>query len=262
MLQVGHIERFNPAFGAAQPHLQRPKYIEAVRASGFTFRSTDIGVVLDLMIHDIDLVLSLVRAPWCASRRWASRSSGREDVAQARLVFDDGCVANLSASRASRTPTRTMHVWCERGLASLDFAARTATMIRPSEAILARALDVEQVSPAERGQLKERLYDDHLPIVQLTTEPCDALTAELVDFRESIVSGRSPRVSGEAGRDAVLVAEQVITAIAAHSWDHADQRQSGQHRSGPLALPMPRIIRGPHWGRKPAAQPSEQREAG
>jgi predicted dehydrogenase len=263
MLQVGHIERFNPAFSAAVGHLQRPKYIEALRCGPFSFRSTDIGVVLDLMIHDIDLVLAVVHAPLARVEALGTALFTRhEDVAQARLVFDDGCVANLSASRASRAPARTMHVWCERGLASLDFAARTATMVHPSEAILSRTLDVERVSMAERGLLKERLYDDHLPIVQLTTEPCDAITAELSDFRDSIVLGRTPRVPGEAGRDAVAVAEQVIEAIAAHSWDHADERLRGQGRRGPLALPTPRIIRGPHWGRKPAIEPSEQREAG
>jgi predicted dehydrogenase len=258
VLQVGHIERFNPAFGAAQPHLQRPKYIEALRRGPFSFRSTDIGVVLDLMIHDIDLVLALVHAPLVrVDALGAALLSRHEDVAQARLEFADGCVANLSASRASRAPARTMQVWCERGMASLDFAARTAALVRPSEAMLTHQLDVERMLPVERGQLKERLYDDHLPLVQLTTEPCDALTAELTDFQQSIVMGRGPRVSGEAGRDAVAVAERVLAAIAEHAWDGADQG-----RKGPLAEPTPRIIRGPHWGRKPVSEPSEQREAG
>lgn len=258
VLQVGHIERFNPAFSAAQPHLQRPKYIEALRRGPFSFRSTDIGVVLDLMIHDIDLVLALVRAPLeRVDALGAALLSRHEDVAQARLTFADGCVANLSVSRASRTPVRTMQVWCERGMANLDFATRTAALVRPSEAMLTHQLDVDRMSPAERGQLKERLYDDHLPLVQLTTEPCDAITAELTDFQESIVTGRAPRVSGEAGRDAVAVAERVLAAIAAHSWDGA-----GGNRVGPLAEPKPRIIRGPHWGRKPITEPSEQREAG
>ena len=268
VLQVGHIERFNPAFNAAQPHLQRPKYIEALRRGPFSFRSTDIGVVLDLMIHDIDLVLALVRAPLVRVEALGTALfTQHEDVAQARLVFADGCVVNLSASRASRTPARAMHVWCERGLASLDFAARTATLVRPSETLLARNLDVERMSPEERGQFKERLYDDHLPLIQLTTEPCDALTAELTDFQQSIVTGRAPRVPGEAGRDAVSLAERVLSAIAAHAWDGADQDRGsggrgGPGRSGPLAEPTPRIIRGPHWGRKPAAAPNEHREAG
>jgi len=105
VLQVGHVERFNPAFAAAAPYLVEPKYIEAVRASGFTFRSTDVGVVLDLMIHDIDLVLSLVGSPvQRVEAMGVSVLGGHEDAANARIQFASGCVATLSASRVSRAP--------------------------------------------------------------------------------------------------------------------------------------------------------------
>ncbi|MEX0977936.1 MAG: Gfo/Idh/MocA family oxidoreductase, partial [Pirellulales bacterium] len=100
VLQVGHIERFNPAFVAAAGRVGRPRYVDAVRAAPFTGRSTDIGVVHDLMIHDIDLVLSLVDAPLVRVEAVGLPILGQnEDVAQARLEFADGCVANLSASR-------------------------------------------------------------------------------------------------------------------------------------------------------------------
>ena len=96
MLQVGHVERFNPAFHAAAAQIRDPKYIEAVRTSGFTFRSTDVGVVLDLMIHDIDLVLSMVRSPLRkVDALGFSVLGGHEDVANARLEFECGCVATL-----------------------------------------------------------------------------------------------------------------------------------------------------------------------
>ncbi|MBI2824235.1 MAG: Gfo/Idh/MocA family oxidoreductase [Planctomycetia bacterium] len=258
VLQVGHVERFNPAFAAARPHIGPPKYIDAVRRSGFSFRSTDIGVVMDLMIHDIDLVLSLVRAPVTSVEALGLALFGRqEDVANARLVFDNGCVATLSASRASRAPVRTMDVWSQRALASMDFATRTASLVRPSGAILRRELDVERMSPAERNDLKDHLFAEHLPIESLTTEPCDAITAELADFAESVQTGRAPLVSGEQGRDAVALAELILAKINRHAWDGTPDGPVG-----PRALPAPQIIPGPHWNRKPAAPPIERREAG
>ena len=117
VLQVGHVERFNPAFHAVASRTQNPKYIEAVRASGFTFRSTDVGVVLDLMIHDIDLVLSLVRSPLRkVDALGTTVVGGHEDVANARLEFECGCVATLSASRVSYEAVRRMHVWSAEDL--------------------------------------------------------------------------------------------------------------------------------------------------
>ena len=139
MLQVGHVERFNPAFAAALPHLAAPQYVTAVRRSGFSFRSTDIGVVLDLMIHDIDLVLSLVRSPLRQVEALGLALFGRhEDVANARLAFENGCVAELSASRASRLPARTMDIWSS-GLwrASISRPAPCRS-VRPSDAIVRR----------------------------------------------------------------------------------------------------------------------------
>lgn len=258
VMQVGHVERFNPAFAAARPHLGAPKYITAVRRSGFPFRSTDIGVVLDLMIHDIDLVLSMVRAPLRQVEALGLALFGRhEDVANARLVFENGCVAELSASRASRAPARTIDIWSINGLASLDLTARTATITRPSEAVANHAINIEALSPAEREAIKDHLLTEHLPTESLTVAPSDAITAELADFAESIQYGRAPQVTGEAGRDAVDVAERVLSKIARHAWDGTPEGPVG-----PLALPGRHIIPGPHWGRKPAPAPREHREAG
>ena len=135
VLQVGHVERFNPALIAARAHLDEPKYIDAVRAGGFSFRSTDIGVVLDLMIHDIDTVLSLVRSEvQSVDALGIALFGAHEDMAHARLVSENGCVATLCASRASYTAVRRMRVFSRRGMADIDFAARTAEIVRPSEA--------------------------------------------------------------------------------------------------------------------------------
>ena len=164
VLQVGHVERFNPAFQAAAGQLADPKYIEAVRATGFTFRSTDVGVVLDLMIHDIDLVLSLVRSPLRkVDALGVSVLGGHEDVANARLEFECGCVANLSASRVSYEPLRRMQVWSARAFASIDFAGRTATLVRPSETLLRRRFHVEGLTPEGIEHYRQHFAEEHLP---------------------------------------------------------------------------------------------------
>ena len=119
-----------------------------MRSSGFTFRSTDVGVVLDLMIHDIDLVLSMVGSPLRkVDALGFSVLGGHEDVANARLEFECGCVATLSASRVSYEQVRRMQVWSAEGFAAIDFAARTATLVRPSETLRRRQFDVDALTP-------------------------------------------------------------------------------------------------------------------
>jgi predicted dehydrogenase len=254
VLQVGHVERFNPAWTKALAHLRAPRYIEAVRAGSYSFRSTDIGVVLDLMIHDLDLILSLVPAPLVNVEAVGMSLLGRhEDLANARLTFADGCVATISASRVSSQPVRSMQIWTERCLASLDFATRTGTLIRPSEAVLRREIDVEKLTPVERLQLKDHLAD-HLPVERIEAQPIDAITAELQDFSESIRTGRMPRVSGEQAQRAVEVAEQIVEAIA-----HQASSQEGLEQ---IPFDGPNIIPSPHFLGKLARQQNVRREAG
>lgn len=255
VLQVGHVERFNPAWTAALPHLEQPKYVEAVRAGGFSFRSTDVGVVLDLMIHDIDLLLSLVASPVVRVEALGVSLFGRhEDVANARLVFANGCVAALSASRASRAPRRTMQVWSRRAMTTIDFHSREVSVIRPSEAVLARRLDVAALAPAEQARLKDCLLQEHLPQERIETPACDAIAAELGDFADSVRSSRAPRVSGAQAQSAIEVAEQILDSLAA--WDGAAEESAGA-RGVPVRPP---IIPAPHWLARPAA--AVRREAG
>jgi predicted dehydrogenase len=258
VLQVGHVERFNPAMIAALPHVRDPKYVEAVRASGFTFRSTDIGVVLDLMIHDLDLVLSMVRSPVRRVEALGlSVLGGHEDVANARLQFQSGCVATLSASRVSYRPVRRMQAWAPRAMAEIDFAARTTTLIRPSETLLARRFDVESVSPEQVDHYRQHLLAEHLPQEELQFEAVDALMLEIRDFVDSIRTSRAPRVSGEQGRDAVAVAEQILAKIHTHAWD-----ETADGPVGPRATPRPRVVPPPHWHLSPHSAPIERKEAG
>ncbi|MGA2621301.1 MAG: Gfo/Idh/MocA family oxidoreductase [Thermoguttaceae bacterium] len=257
VLQVGHIERFNPALAAAVPHVREPKYIEAVRAAGFTFRSMDVGVVLDLMIHDIDLVLALVRAPLVRVEALGiSVLGGYEDVANARLQFEGGCLATLSASRVALEPVRRMHVWGARAYAHLDFATRTTTLVRPSEALLRRQFHPERLTPEQVEYYRERLAEEHLPREQRRFEAVDALALELQDFVEAILTPRQPRVTGEAGRDALAVAEQILAAMAAHGWDAA--AAPGVPAVGPLS----RVVPAPHFDLSAAQHTQLDRRAG
>ena len=258
VLQVGHVERFNPAFTASRAHLREVKYIEAVRASGFTFRSMDVGVVMDLMIHDIDLVLSLVRNE---VRRvdavGFSVIGGHEDVANARLEFENGAVASLNASRVSYEPVRRMTVWTGRACSSIDFASRETTVIRPSRTLLDRQFHTDALTPEQIDHYREHLFEEHLPCETLQSEPIDALAAELNDFVESLQMPRQPQVTGEHGAQAVEVAEQILFEIESHCWDGTADGPAGPH-----AIPRPSIIPGPHWHRKPSQTPLKRKEAG
>src|SRR5262249_10567172 len=134
LVQVGHIERFNPAFEELIRHPMRPKLVHGQRLAPFSGRSLDIGVVLDLMIHDIDMLLSLVPAPVRqVEAMGVSMLGGHEDLAQARLTFANGCVASLSASRLHVGAVRRMDVWAAEGYAGVDFHARRLTLMQPSE---------------------------------------------------------------------------------------------------------------------------------
>jgi len=258
VLQVGHVERFNPAFAAATPHARNPKFIEAVRASRFTFRSMDVGVVLDLMIHDIDVVLSLVRSPLrSVDALGVAILGGHEDVAHARLEFQSGCVANLSASRVSYEPARTMQIWTPRAYANIDFATRTTTLVRPSEVLLRGEFRADRLAAEQVEHYKTHLEEEHLPRQQQTYDAVDALALELQDFVDSILSARQPRVTGEAGREALAVAEQILVSIANHAWDHTTQPATS-----PAAVPYPRVVPAPHFNVAAIERAQSERKAG
>ena len=220
VLQVGHVERFNPALQSAAPHLIEPKYVETRRLSSYPFRSTDTGVVMDLMIHDIDVILSLVGADVrSVDALGFSVLGGNEDVAQARVSFDSGCVANLTASRVSYESCRMMQVWTPRAFASLDFASGQSTVTDPSADVLQRRFDVNALTADETAHLKEHLFDDLLVKQSVPSESVNAIAEEHRDFITSIRTGQAPRVSGTSGRDAVALAERILIAIKNHAWD-------------------------------------------
>lgn len=258
VLQVGHVERFNPALALVQPHLDEPKYLTASRLSAFKFRSADIGVVLDLMIHDIDLVLSLVRAPLRSVEALGVSIFGdHEDAATARLTFENGAVAQLEASRCSYESLRRLNVWTPRAFASIDLGGGSARLLRPRDLLVQRAFRVDALSADDAERLKTSLFDELFCDEPLRAEPLDQLTAELTDFVDSIRTGRSPRVPGEQGREALAVAQRVLEAVARHAWDG---RADGRH--GAHAIPPPRIVPAPHFDHARTQSPPVRREAG
>jgi predicted dehydrogenase len=236
LLQVGHIERFNPALEELQRHPFQPKFIGCERLSSFTGRSVDIGVVLDLMIHDLDVVLALVQASVkSVEALGVSIFGGHEDVANARVTFANGCVANVTASRASSVPQRRMHIWAPEGYASLDFAKRRLTFIQPAEEIREHGLDPRQLDSASLAVLKNELFGRYLNVLDRDCNTGgDPLTLELQHFVHCVQTGTTPRVSGEAGRDAIALAARILEGIARHTWDG---RANGP--KGPGQVPQP-----------------------
>jgi predicted dehydrogenase len=245
LLQVGHIERYNPAIEAVSAHGLRPKFLQAERQGLYTFRSTDVGVVLDLMIHDIDLVLSLVTAPVRrVSAVGVSLFGQHEDVADARIEFEDGCVAHLVANRAARAPSRRMHVWSDTGYASLDFAAREATVIAPSESLRRGRLDLDDLDISQPSAVKERLFSsgrvfrvDEVP----APPPREPLAIELEDFVQAIRTGNPPRVTSEDGLRAMRLADRILHSLQCHAWDGSTDSRSQVPSTTTRHLPAPKV---------------------
>jgi len=235
VVQVGHIERFNPAFEELLNRCMQPKFVACQRHGIFTGRSTDIGVVLDLMIHDLDLLLALVRSPVVDVQAVGMTVFGRhEDVGQAWLRFDNGCVAAVSANRASCTPSRQMQVWAPEGYARVDFSTRKLTLMQPSDEVRRLGLDPRRLDPASLARLKDELFGRHLQLVELDRNQGDQLTRELQHFVQCVRTGATPRVSAADGRDAIALAQRILHCMRTHRWDG---RADGP--SGPTQLPPP-----------------------
>ncbi|MEK6249174.1 MAG: Gfo/Idh/MocA family oxidoreductase [Planctomycetales bacterium] len=225
VLQVGHVERFNPALAAVDHQITSPKYIETRRFSGYAFRSMDIGVVLDLMIHDLDIVLHLAGSePVRIDAVGASVLGPHEDVANARIVFSNGCIANLNASRVSYETVRQMQVWCPQAFFSVDYATATSRIARPSRS----ALDGSRIESLKSPQIqdaKDNFFQEWVPVEEIKAAATNAIADELEDFASAIRTRRQPRVPGKAGRDALAVCQQILDSIGNHAWDgHADGR--------------------------------------
>ena len=195
-LQVGHIERFNPALIAAREGLERPSFIECHRLAPFNKRSADVNVVLDLMIHDLDVILSLVDAkPESVSAVGIAALTDTVDVANARIEFGNGAIANVTASRASTRTERKFRVWQDQQYVSIDFGRGVVQKVR------------------SRGQWDEG--ESPLDQESWNLEKGDALADEIRSFLDAVQSGTACVVSGRDGLAALELAEQIIADIEA-----------------------------------------------
>ncbi len=258
VLQVGHVERFNPALTSVRDKLHDPKFIEARRTSGYTFRSTDVGVVMDLMIHDIDVVLSLVKSPVQKIEAMGLSVLGsHEDLVNARLHFASGCIASLTASRVSYRPERTMQVFTSRGFAAIDFGTRAATLVEPTKEVLRREFAVDPLTTSERQEYREQLFSTLLIKQEVAGDEINAIEQEQIDFTNAIGEHRRPQVDGADGRDAVAVAELILEQVESHAWDGS---QLG--RQGPYAMPALPVVGGTDRWPSTGTQDVPQRKAG
>jgi len=221
ILQVGHVERFNPAMQAARDYCTRPRYIRAERVSPFPFRSTDIGVVHDLLIHDLDLVLSLVNSPVeTVEANGMQVVSHHEDIVNVRLRFRNGCVADLTASRVNPTAHRTMQLWSGTQSVSIDFHSREVVAYSPSESLLngVSPVDLAMQPGADIEQLKQDIFGRFIHVERPEISDADALTAELAEFTHCVRTGQTPTCDGVAAFAAVELAERVLQSLAGNSW--------------------------------------------
>ncbi len=235
-LQVGHIERFNPAFEELVKRPITAMFVESERHGPFTGRSVDIGAVLDLMIHDLDLLIALVRSPLKEVHAvGASVFGGHEDMVNARLVFESGCVAHLTASRIAARPKRRMRIWAPEGYAGIDFVTRRLSLVQQSDDLRAHGLRLDEMDNRAKAMLKDEVFGKHLEVLGVDgNRKWDQLTNELRHFVDCVRSGSTPRVTGEDGRDALAMAEQILASLRNHAWtnDPAGPR-------GPSNMPAP-----------------------
>ena len=261
ILQPGHLERFNPAVLAIEPRLRRPMFFEAHRLSVFTPRALDVDVVLDLMIHDLDIVLTFARSPVREVRAVGLPIlSLKVDIANVRVEFDSGCVANFTASRVSTERVRKLRFFEPRQYVSIDYARQDLLVIRvdsgaaqPSladrvaslppqiaallppgiaAAIASGMIDLAKIDPAMIARFAATAKIDPAVIAQFIhpaetkaglsfikpeVTPGEPLRLEILSFLESVRTRREPRVTARQGRDALALALEIQSAMAAHA---------------------------------------------
>lgn len=227
ILQVGHLERFNPAVVAVQPRLKRPMFFEAHRLSVFSPRSLDIDVVLDLMIHDLDIVLTFAHSPVREVRAVGLPIlSPKVDIANVRVEFDSGCVANFTASRVSTERVRKLRFFEPRQYVSIDYARRELLVIRLDAEIpgtlppeIAAMLASGKADPAMLAQIAAAggHPSPGLSFVKPEVTPGEPLRLEIESFLHSVRTRREPRVTARQGREALALALEIQSAMVAHA---------------------------------------------
>ena len=204
---VGHVERFNPAFIAASPHIKHPMFIETHRLAEFNPRGTDVSVVLDLMIHDIDAILSLVNSNVVdVQASGISIISETPDIANARIRFENGCVANLTASRISMKTMRKSRFFQRDAYVSVDFFEKKTELVRMQNAPESTE-DFAMIFENSEG-VKKQIFFDNPEVKQ-----GNAIMMELEHFAKAIKNNKEPAVTLQAGTSALEVAHQILNCF-------------------------------------------------
>lgn len=205
--QVGHVERFNPAFKAIRSEIKNPMFIECHRLAEFNPRGTDVPVVLDLMIHDIDIILSVVQSPVISIQaNGVSVISETPDIANARIEFENGCIANLTASRISLKNMRKSRFFQKDAYISVDFLEKKTEVVKMKNAPKNPG-DFDMILQNAEGQ-KKQIYFENPNIV-----PNNAILDELETFAEAIKNNTKPIVTLRDGANALKVAHQIINSF-------------------------------------------------
>jgi len=212
VLQVGHLERFNPAVIAAEAGLTRPMFFEAHRLSVFTPRSLDVDVVLDLMIHDLDIVLTFAKSPVKEVRAVGLPVlSAKVDIANVRVEFESGCVANFTASRVSTERVRKLRFFEPRRYVSIDYARKDVLVIGVDAGF---SLDAAMAAGAAAG------FSDGVPglsIEKPAVTPGEPLRLEIFSFLDAVRTRKQPRVTARQGREALGLALEIQRAMVEHA---------------------------------------------
>lgn len=207
-VQVGHVERFNPAFRSAIPHFSQPMFIEAHRLALFNPRGTDVSVVLDLMIHDIDIVLSVVKSSIKKiSASGVAVISDTPDIANARIEFDNGCVANLTSSRLSLKNMRKARFFQKDAYITVDFYEKKTSVIKMKE------IEGEPDPLAMTIEVGNNKTPKQIFIESPKIEQSNAIKDELESFYNSIINNTTPLVSIDDGYNALFVAQKIIEKL-------------------------------------------------
>ncbi|HUG10824.1 MAG TPA: Gfo/Idh/MocA family oxidoreductase [Opitutaceae bacterium] len=206
LVHVGHIEHFNPVMSFLEKHISHPGYITTERLAPYTTRGTEVGVVLDLMIHDIGIVLALVKSPIRKiDSVGISVLSKTEDIANARIEFESGCVANLSASRMSLKKNREIRVFQDNAYLSLDFMNQKGHLVKKSD-LIAYGLKLK-VGLAKAGDASS------IPVNEIPIEKGEPLAIELAHFVDSVARLQQPKVGASLGKSALEVAIAITEQI-------------------------------------------------
>jgi predicted dehydrogenase len=210
VLQIGHVERFNEAIARCRPYIDSPSFIEIHRLAPFSFRGIDVSVIMDLMIHDLDLLIYFLgKLPVDIRAKGAGVLTSAPDIVNARLEYDDGCVANITASRVSIEPMRKVRIFSKSRYLSIDLSEGRIKHVQKSESFDRGVAMIRE----KKGKLEGVTLQDFLNVEETRIEGEEPLFNELRAFCASVLNGTAPVVTGEDGLRALRLAAEIQNIV-------------------------------------------------